>query len=216
MQRFITFEGIEGSGKSTQAARAAEFLAGHAVELVSTREPGGTGIGDAVRRILLDPANAGMAPMTELLLVGAARVQHVEEVILPALAEGKVVLCDRFEDSTRAYQGFGRQIPENLVTLLCSLTAADLKPGLTFLLDLPPEEGLRRAHGRNSEQAPGAARREDRIDREEIEFHRRVRDGYLLLAREHPGRFRVVNAQESPDKIARRIARDLALFLKLA
>jgi len=216
MQRFITFEGIEGSGKSTQAALAAAFLTTHAVEFVATREPGGTGIGDAVRRILLDPANAGMAPMAELLLVGAARVQHVEEVILPALAEGKVVLCDRFEDSTRAYQGSGRQIPENLVTLLCSLTAADLRPALTFLLDLPPEEGLRRAHGRNREPGSAAAGQEDRIDREEIEFHRRVRDGYLLLARENPGRIRVVNAQESPEKIARRISRDLALLLKLA
>lgn len=216
MQRFITFEGIEGCGKSTQLGRAAEFLGAHGVAHLVTREPGGTAIGEAIRRILLDPGSAGMAPMTELLLVGAARIQHVEEVILPALGEGKVVLCDRFEDSTRAYQGFGRQIPENIVTLLASLVAADLRPGLTFLFDLPAEEGLRRARGRNSDPAQAAARPEDRIDGEEIEFHRRVREGYLVLAREQPGRFRVLNGQEAPEKVARRVARDLSQFLKLA
>jgi dTMP kinase len=208
MNRFITFEGIDGSGKTTQVQRAAGFLASHGVPHLVTREPGGTRVGDAVRRILLDPENRALAPMTELLLIGAARVQHVEEVILPALDEGKVVLCDRFEDSTRAYQGHGRQIPANAITMLASLTAADLRPDLTFLFDLPVEEGLARARGRNL-----AA--EARLDDEEIEFHRRVRDGYLELARENPGRIRVLAASEAPDRIARRVARDLSLYLKL-
>jgi len=212
MNGFVTFEGIEGSGKSTQIARAAEFLRARGLPHLVTREPGGTAIGDAIRRILLDPASAAMVPMAELLLIGAARVQHVEERILPALEEGKVVLCDRFADSTRAYQGHGRQLPESAIRLLDSLTAADLSPDLTFLFDLPVEEGLARAHGRNARS--GAE--EGRIDAEEIAFHRRVRAGFLELARESPGRFRVLPGSEPPDKLARRVAHDLALYLKLA
>ena len=211
MNGFITFEGIEGSGKTTQIEHASRLLAERGIAHVRTREPGGSTIGDAVRRILLHPENRGMVPMTELLLIAAARVQHIEEVVLPALEEGEVVLCDRFEDSTRAYQGYGRQIPDNVLTVLSSLTVAELRPDLTFLFDLPVEEGLRRARDRNA----GAAGDERRIDDEETEFHNRVRDGYLELARENPGRFRVIGAAQDPDKVARRVARALTLYLKL-
>jgi dTMP kinase len=209
MDRFITFEGIEGSGKSTQIATAAKFLASRELQVVSTREPGGTPIGDALRGILLDPTHYDMTPLTELLLVYAARAQHLEEVIQPALQAGKIVLCDRYEDSTLAYQGFGREMPRNAIKMLSSLTTAGTAPGLTFLLDLPVEEGLERVRGRNHDDA------EARLDQEAVEFHRRVRKGFLSLAREHPGRFRVINAMQPPERVARRIAHDLSLFLKL-
>ena len=209
MDRFITFEGIEGSGKSTQIATAAEYLTSRGLEPLATREPGGTRIGDALRGILLDPSHGDMTPLTELLLVYAARAQHLEEVIQPALQAGKIVLCDRYEDSTVAYQGFGREIPLNAIKMLSSLTAGTA-PGLTFLLDLPVEEGLERVRGRNQGDESEA-----RLDREAVDFHRRVRDGFLSLARDHPGRIRVINAMQSPERVARRIVRDLSLFLKL-
>jgi dTMP kinase len=211
--RFITFEGIEGSGKSTQVDRAAEYLEGRGVEVMVTREPGGTRIGNTLRSVLLDPAHVDMAPLTELLIVFAARAQHIEEVIQPALQEGKVVLCDRYEDSTLAYQGFGRGIPLETIRLLSSLTTTGVKPALTFLLDLPVEEGLGRAHSRNEN---GEASGEERLDREEVDFHRRVREGYRQLAEDHPGRFRVLNALLPKDKVAHRVRRDLSLFLKLS
>lgn len=210
MDRFITFEGIEGSGKSTQIAAAAEYLISRGLEPLSTREPGGTRIGDALRGVLLDPSHGDMTPLTELLLVYAARAQHLEAVIQPALQAGKIVLCDRYEDSTVAYQGFGREIPRNTIKMLSSLTTAGTAPGLTFLLDLPVEEGLERAHGRNQGDESEA-----RLDREAVDFHRRVRDGFLSLARDHPGRIRVINAMQAPERVARRIAHDLSLFLKL-
>ncbi|MGD8377647.1 MAG: dTMP kinase, partial [Acidobacteriota bacterium] len=136
MNRLITFEGIEGSGKSTQVERAAAFLASRDVPHVVTREPGGTRLGDAIRRILLHPDGRDMVPLTELLLIGAARAQHLAEVVLPALREERVVLCDRFEDSTRTYQGDGRGLPAGVVEQVCALSAGGLRPGLTFLLDL--------------------------------------------------------------------------------
>jgi dTMP kinase len=211
--RFITFEGIEGSGKSTQVDRAARFLEGRGVEVVRTREPGGTAIGNALRAALLDPDHGDMAPLTELLIVYAARAQHIEEVIQPALDDGKVVLCDRYEDSTMAYQGYGRGIPLETIKLLSSLTTTGVKPGLTFLLDLPVEEGLDRARRRNEN---GEAGGEERLDRETVEFHRRVREGYRTLAEDNPGRFRVLNALLARDKVAHRVGRDLSLFLKLS
>ena len=209
MNRFITFEGIEGSGKTTQLARAGAYLEGRAVEAVHTREPGGTTLGDAVRRVLLDPAEASMTPAAELLLVYAARAQHLAMVVRPALQSGRVVLCDRFEDSTRAYQGHGRGLPEHWIDSLSRLTVGDLHPGLTFLLDLPEEEGLQRARQR------GTAPREGRLDDEEIGFHRRVRQGYQRLAAASPERFRVLDAAGPPDEIAARIARELTAHLAL-
>ena len=199
---FITFEGIEGSGKTTQVRLLSEHLAGKGVQHVVTREPGGTILGEKIRTLLLDPQSKGMVPISELLLYGAARSQHIEEIIEPALAEGKVVLCDRFIDATVAYQGHGREIPLNVIRVVNSLASADIKPDLTILLDLDPEKGLARARARN--QIAGATST-TRFDDEEIAFHRRVREGYLEIAREDPSRVRVVSAEPPAEKVAKQI-----------
>jgi dTMP kinase len=209
---FITFEGIEGSGKTTQVRLLAEYLTGKGVQHVVTREPGGTVIGEKIRALLLDPQSRGMVPVSELLLYGAARSQHIDEIIEPALGEGKVVLCDRFTDATMAYQGHGRGIPLNVIRVVNSLASADVKPDLTILLDLDPEKGLARARARN--QAEGATST-TRFDDEEIAFHTRVREGYLEIAREDTARVRVVSAEPPAEKVAKQIvtivSRKLAL-----
>src|SRR6185436_18083970 len=146
---FITFEGIEGSGKSTQIRLLFEHLKARDIEARMTREPGGTVIGEKIRGILLDPTSKGLIPRAELFLYGAARLQHIEEVIQPAIDAGKTVLCDRFMDATVAYQGYGRGIPLSEVKVMSSLVTVDLRPDLTILLDLPVETGLRRARERN-------------------------------------------------------------------
>lgn len=214
MNRFITFEGIEGSGKSTQVGRAAAFLTSRRVPHVVTREPGGTRLGDAIRRILLHPDSREMVPMTELLLIGAARAQHLAEVVLPALQQERVVLCDRFEDSTRAYQGDGRGLPPGVVQQVCTLSAGTLEPGLTFLFDLPAEDGLRRARRRNA--SPDGPMEEGRFDAEALAFHRRVRDGLLARARGCPERIRVLPATEPAEAVALRVAEALGAHLGLA
>jgi dTMP kinase len=195
---FITFEGIEGSGKSTQISRLLTHLTATGIPATLTREPGGTPIGDQVRRILLDPANRLLDPTAELLLYAASRAQHLREVILPAIAAGRTVLCDRFSDATLAYQGYGRELSVSIIRELDRIVTQGLKPRLTVLLDLPAETGLGRARGRNTVQGLHA---EARFENEDLAFHRRVRDGYLRLAQEEPGRFRVVNAARTPDEI---------------
>ncbi|MBT1076012.1 dTMP kinase [Geobacter grbiciae] len=187
---FITFEGIEGCGKSTQVRLVAERLnrAGHGV--VVTREPGGCPIADAIRAILLDAHNSAMVPMAELLLYAAARAQHVTEVIEPALAAGKIVLCDRFTDSTLAYQGFGRKLDRELIARLNSLAAGSIRPDLTLLLDCPVDTGLARAMARIN---TSSAAREERFEQESILFHERIRDGFLSLAATEPARFVVLD-----------------------
>jgi dTMP kinase len=199
---FITFEGIEGSGKSTQIRLLFEHLKGREVDVKMTREPGGTVIGERVRGILLDPSTRGLIPRAELFLYAAARVQHIEEVIQPALEEGKVVLCDRFMDATVAYQGFGRGIPLNVVKVVNSLVAIELKPDLTILLDLPVEVGLRRARERNQADAASAT---SRFEDEDMAFHQRVREGYLELAAAERARFKIVPADQPIEKVAKQI-----------
>ena len=194
---FITFEGGEGSGKSTQIARLAETLRGAGAEVVVTREPGGTAIGDRVRALVLDVAHTGMAPRTELLLYEASRAQLVAEVVTPALERGAIVVCDRFADSSTAYQAFGRGLPLAEVLALNTLATGGLLPDLTLLLDLDPAEGLARATG-----AAGA----DRLESEELAFHERVRAGFLALAGAEPARVHVVDAADEPDAVAGRIA----------
>lgn len=164
--------------------------------MVVTREPGGTPIADQIRKILLDAGNRGMQPVCELLLYWAARAEHVEAVIRPALKSGKLVLCDRYTDSTMAYQGFARGIDFTTLADLDRIATENLKPDLTLLFDLPVEVGLARAHGRMQGQT-GIAR-EDRFENEELEFHRKVRDGFLELAKREPGRFVVLDATSEP------------------
>ncbi len=199
---FITFEGIEGSGKSTQISQTAKYLSEHNEAVTLTREPGGTAIGDQVRKILLDPANTGLAPKAELLLYAAARSQHLAQLILPALEEGKIVLCDRFSDATIAYQGYGRGLDVNLIRSLDVMVTDGMRPDVTILLDIDAAAGLARARGRNSR---GGFEAEARFENEHLSFHERVRRGYLELARQEPGRFRIVDASPSPDVIQNRI-----------
>ena len=198
--RFITFEGIEGSGKSTQLPRLAATLRTRGLDVVVTREPGGTPIGDQIRGILLHPASV-LGPWSELFLYAAARAEHLEQVIRPALAAGRIVLCDRFTDATRAYQGHGRGLPLDAIEALHGLGPLALEPDRTLLFDLEPEAALGRARGREAASA-GAA---DRFERETLAFHTRVRAGYLELARRHPGRFRVIDAGGDVDAVAARV-----------
>lgn len=193
MACFITFEGIEGCGKTTQLqllARRLEF-GGHPVTI--TREPGGCPIADQIRNILLDADNRAIMPLTELLLYAAARAQHVRELLAPALEAGGIVLCDRFTDATIAYQGYGRRLDLAVINQLNLLATGGIRPDLTVLLDCPAETGLGRAISRIN-SAAGA--REERFELESLQFHQRVRDGYLELARQEPERFVVIDATE--------------------
>ena len=212
MGGFVTFEGIEGSGKSTQIRLLFEHLKGRGVEARMTREPGGTVIGEKIRGILLDPSTASLIPRAELLLYGAARIQHIEEVIQPALDSGKVVLCDRFVDATVAYQGHGREIPLSEVKVINSLVTVDLKPDLTILLDLPVEVGLARARERVLADAASAS---SRFEQEDLDFHRRVREGYLAIAAADRGRVKIVPADQPVEKVARQVQGIVARALQL-
>ena len=203
---FITFEGIEGCGKTTQLQRLAAALTAAGQAVLVTREPGGCAIADALRAVLLDSANQAMAPTTELLLYAAARAQHVAEVIRPALAEGRIVLCDRFSDATLAYQGYGRGLDRELIRELNRVATGGLVPDLTVLLDFPAEEGLARARQRN---AGSSGPDEGRFEAESLAFHRRVREGYLALATAAP-RFRIVDARGDQETVAARIDTALA------
>jgi dTMP kinase len=196
---FITLEGIEGSGKTTQIDRLVEFLEDKGIGCVSTRQPGGTLIGENIRSILLDPANSALAPLTELLLYMADRAQHIHELIRPALMNGKTVVCDRYFDATLVYQGFARGLSIELIGQLHQLLFDDLKPDVTFLLDLSPQVGLERAWQQlNNGQRSGD---ESRFEAEALAFHEKVRAGYLELARLEPDRFRIVDAAQSQDKV---------------
>ncbi len=209
MSLFISFEGIEGCGKTTQIGLLANDLLCQGYQVLATREPGGCPIADQIRNILLHPGNSAMVPRAELLLYAAARAQHVEEVIRPALQQGKVVLCDRFTDATLAYQGFGRGLDLELIQELNVVAASELVPDVTLLLDMPAEEGLGRAVRRNTETELDE---EGRFELESLEFHRRVRQGYLELARRHQ-RFLMIDALGSIGQVAGRIKKALAPVL---
>ena len=198
--KFITFEGPEGGGKSTQIRHLARRLEQAGLEVLLTREPGGTATGELVREILQhDRAGEPICPETETLLFEACRAQLVRRVIRPALDRGAWVLCDRFADSTTAYQGFARGFPIPTVLALNRFAMGVTRPDLTILLDLPVRTGMRRLSGRS-----GPAGR-DRIEREARAFHERVRDGYRTLARRWPGRFRVIRASQSVDRVSARV-----------
>jgi dTMP kinase len=198
---FITFEGIEGCGKTTQIAHLTSFLEKVRHPFLLTREPGGTETGEEIRRILLASAQERIEEMAELFLYAAARVQHLRQVILPALREGKTVLCDRFADATLAYQGYGRGLDLAWIEEIHARGMENIKPDLTFLLDLPVEEGLRRAFRRLEQQAS----KEDRFEKEALDFHRRVREGYLRLARREPSRMIVLDGKKDEQTLHREI-----------
>ena len=195
---FITFEGIEGSGKSTLLYNVAAALRRSGLDPLMTREPGGTSLGVALRKVLLDPDMEKIDPMAELMLFAADRAQHVSQVIRPALETQQVVLCDRFSDATIAYQGYGRGIDIDNINAVDSKARGGTGPHLTVLLDLPVKTGLSRARNRNEEASDSS---ESRIDEEEIAFHERVREGYLMLAGKQPERFLVLDALETPEKL---------------
>jgi len=203
--RFITFEGIEGSGKSSQITLLTDHLRSKKRTVTLTREPGGTPIGDQVRKILLDPGNKALDPSAELLLYAASRAQHLKEVIRPALESGAIVLCDRFSDATLAYQGYGRGLDLTMIHALDRLVTAGMRPDLTVLLDVEAAVGLARARGRNNQQGLEA---EARFENEALAFHERVRQGYLALAREAPDRMKIVDAALPPLRVQEKI-RDL-------
>jgi dTMP kinase len=195
---FITLEGIEGCGKTTQAKLLGEYLKEKGREVVSTREPGGTAIGKRVREILLDPKSAGMDRSAELLLYFADRAQHVAQVIEPALTRGAVVICDRFTDATAAYQGFGRDVDMDTIADLAEAATHGLTPDLTLLLDLPVQEGLKRARKRNGDNKQG---HEGRFEEEPDEFHEKVRQGYLTIASCEMDRFKIIDASGTVEEI---------------
>ncbi|WP_373500963.1 dTMP kinase [Desulfococcus sp.] len=209
---FITFEGIEGSGKTTQIRFAAEFLSATNRPVVLTREPGATDVGRRIRAILLDPAHRNIDPRAELLLYMADRADHLGRVVRPAVGSGKTVLCDRYFDATLAYQGYARGLGTDLLTRLHKLVLDDFTPDLTLLLDLPPEIGLGRAWRQIDAGERTAA--ETRFESEALRFHERVRAGYLDLARRFPGRFRIVDAAGTPDAVRETIQKVLSDFLE--
>ena len=208
---FITFEGIEGCGKTTQIDRLAKRLDKHGIRYVRTLEPGGTRIGKKIRKILLDSNNKDLSPLTELILYAADRVQHVEEIIRPALVQKKLVICDRFFDATVVYQGFARGQDMELIRTLNEKATRGIRPDITFLLDCPAEMGLARAVKRNKESSQDG---QDRFERERMDFHRAVRRGYLELAANEDKRFVVVDASLAEDEIEQRIFDVLEPFLK--
>jgi len=189
---FISLEGGEGAGKSTQQRRIVEWLSDQGKTVVETREPGGTVVSEQIRQVLLDTRNAGLNPTTELLLMFAARSQLVEEVILPALDAGKVIICDRFADASYAYQGGGRQLGVEAVEQVEQIVLKGLQPDLTLLFDIPVELGMARVSGR------GAA---DRFEVESVRFFERVRQTYLDRAEANPGRFRVIDASQGEESV---------------
>lgn len=184
---FITLEGGEGAGKSSQMDRMAQWLERHGHHVVTTREPGGTPLAELIRDVVLHGEHPEMGPMTELLLIFAARAQHVHELIRPSLSLGRTVLCDRFSDASFAYQGGGRQLPMQDISACEALAHRELQPDLTFLLDVPVELGLSRARGRGSD---------DRFESESLAFLERVRQTYLERAKEQPARFEIIDASQ--------------------
>jgi len=219
--KFITFEGLDGTGKSTQILKLAKALRARGQSVVVTREPGGTGTGEKIRDVILDSATTGLAPMAEMALMFASRAQHINEIILPALAQGKIVLCDRFTDSTEAYQGSGRKLGSKPVLELHRILCLDLQPDLTILMDSDVATSVERARRRNVAQIGKAGRLrkdENRFERENRAFFARVRHGYAVIARREAQRVVTVDARGTPSqthaKILDLVSRKLRLSAK--
>ena len=207
---FITFEGIEGCGKTTQVRRFANRLKGLGISLITTLEPGGTRIGKDIRKILLDSRNRNLSPLTELILYAADRAQHVEELVKPALAKGKWVICDRFFDATVVYQGIARGQDMDLIGILNGEATQGIQPDITFLLDCPAHMGLNRALERNEARSEKG---QDRFEREALDFHRAVREGYLELARKNKDRFIIIDTTLPKDEVEEKIFQHMTPFL---
>jgi dTMP kinase len=205
--RFITLEGIEGAGKSTQIATLGAVLRESGVPFLVTREPGGSPIAERIRALLLDRENAGLCDTAELLLVFAARAEHLEKTILPALARGTWVVCDRFTDATYAYQGGGRGVDPERIAILEALVQGDFRPDFTLVFDLPPSVGLARARGRGSP---------DRFEVETERFFEAAREAYLERARRRPDHYRVIDATEPLDRVGARVAEIAADYVASA
>jgi dTMP kinase len=201
--RFITFEGLDGCGKTTQLEKVAAVLRGEGIKVLTTREPGGTEIGERIRAVLLDSRTAGLDPYAEMALMFASRAQQVTEVILPALEAGEWVLCDRFTDSTEAYQGGGRELGSEAVLALHKVLCRGLWPDLTILMDSDVSSSVRRARRRNRQKADasGDQANENRFEKESNEFFTRVHNAYLAIARREPQRVVVVDARRSLDAV---------------
>jgi dTMP kinase len=206
---FITFEGPDGSGKSTQVRILANRLRRDCYAVLETFEPGGTAIGQQIRRILLDSANQELRPATELLLMFAARAQNAEQRILPALAAGSIVISDRFTDSSIAYQGAGRALGAEVVLQLDRIICHGLVPDLTLCIDIDPETGLTRARARNQDEAA----HETRLEEQALEFHHKVREAYHEIARREPERFKLIDGNEARDAVAAKIWKEVLPLL---
>jgi dTMP kinase len=208
---FITLEGIEGAGKTSQMDHIVALMTARGIECATTREPGGTAIGAQIRKVLLNPKNHDLDANAELMLYVADRVQHIKTVIEPHLKAGRAVLCDRFFDATLVYQGYARGLDKELIRNLHLLVCGDLKPDLTLLFDLDPQTGLARAWRQIDNGA--RTKQESRFEKEELEFHEKVRQGYLDLARIEPQRFRIIDAEQDPRRVSENIAMVLSDFL---
>lgn len=200
---FITFEGIEGSGKTTQLIHTIQLLEERGISCVMTREPGDTRIGKKIRQILLDPENIDLAPQAELFLYAADRAQHIQERVLPALQSGKTVICDRFYDATTVYQGYARGIDLELIDTIHAQVLGSLRPDITILFDLDPRIGLKRAWKEIDKGGRSGA--ETRFEHEALAFHDKVRSGYLELAKKEPDRIKIIDASLSESEVRKQI-----------
>lgn len=210
---FITFEGPDGSGKSTQLKLAAEYLRAKGYRVTTTRDPGGTAISNQIRQVLLRPENTELFSQTEVLLYAASRAQLVHEVILPALLAGEIVLCDRFIDASVAYQAFGNRVPQHIIEDINDYSSSGLSPARTYLFMVTPEQGRARVLGRSEQEF---TKNLDRIEQKGIDYHQRVFDGFEHLAKTEDERIMRIDGTQSVEEIAKTVARDLNNFLKEA
>lgn len=215
--KFITFEGLDGTGKSTQMRRLAAALRETGHKVIETREPGGTATGEKIRKVLLDSGTSGLAALAEMALMFASRAQHIAEVIEPALATGSIVLCDRFTDSTEAYQGSGRKLGSEAVLKLHRILCGDLQPDLTILLEADTHASVSRARRRNRRASKTAHRGHDenRFEQETRAFFARVREGYLAIAKREPGRVVMIDARGTPGQTQQKIVEVVRRKLKV-
>ena len=203
--KFITIEGTDGAGKSTQIAMLVKFLKNKGIECVVTREPGGTKIGEKLREIVLDPENSEMTYVTEAMLYAASRAQHVEEKIIPALKEGKFVICDRFLDSSLVYQGYARGLETEMIEKINGYALCGIKPDITLFFDIRPEVGITRKKNMHDL---------DRIEQEKADFHQKVYNGYKTLAQKYPERIKSINAEKTIEEVHKQVVEEIRKILE--